>query len=219
MRAVTSTGGFAAELAERTRPDHERAEQHPFVGELLAGRSDVGAYVRLLGQLHAVYRELEAAIDAHRDHPVVGRFADAALIRLPSIEADMEALAGPGWQADTIPVLPSAGRYRDRIRALAAEWPDGLVAHHYTRYLGDLSGGQVIQRMLQRHYGVDPASGGRFYEFDAIPSAKRFKDTYRQTLDSVAWSFEERDRIVGEASLAFRLNAGIFSDVHGFPAG
>jgi heme oxygenase len=95
---------------------------------------------------------------------------------------------------------------------VAFDWPAGLVAHHYLRYLGDLSGGQIIRRLVGRAYGLD-TDGVRFYVFDEIPKPKPFKDAYRAALDAVPWDEEEKARVVAEVSLAFRLNRDLFADL------
>lgn len=213
MEETDGFDGFAARLARDTRADHERAENHPFVHALLGGSLSLAAYTELLAQLHTVYTELERGVEILATHPVVRRFAHPELVRLPSIEADLDLLAGSDWRATRAAVLPATERYRDRLRELVTTWPDGLVAHHYTRYLGDLSGGRVIQRMLQRHYGVEGDRGTRLYVFEGIPAPKPFKDTYRKALDEAPWNAHVRDRIVEETALAYRLNADIFTDV------
>ena len=65
---------------------------------------------------------------------------------------------------------------------MAATWPGGFVAHHYTRYLGDLSGGIFIGRVMQRRFGFD-TNGIGFYLFADIADPRAFKDVYREQLD------------------------------------
>jgi heme oxygenase len=84
------------------------------------------------------------------------------------------------------------------------------VAHSYTRYLGDLSGGQVIGRMVQRHYGVADEGVG-FYAFPQIPKPKPFKDLYRERVDALALTPAERELVVEEARAAFRHNRALFA--------
>ena len=104
-------------------------------------------------------------------------------------------------------------RYVDRINEIAAEhWAGGFVAHHYTRYLGDLSGGQAIRRIMQRQFGFE-TNGVGFYLFDQIASPKAFKDTYREQLDAVGWDAAERERVIDEVLAAYRLNTELFDDL------
>src|SRR5699024_7016278 len=122
-------------------------------------------YVALAGQQYFVYEALEAVGERLRDDPQVGGFIVPELARLAAIEADLDFL-DPGWRTHLEP-LASTRAYVERIHGLA-NWPAGYLAHHYTRYLGDLSGGQVIRTMLGRHYDLGP-EGIAFYLFPDIP--------------------------------------------------
>lgn len=66
--------------------------------------------------------------------------------------------------------------YVDRINTVA-DFPDPspLLAHSYTRYLGDLSGGQFIRKTIIKAYGLDEAGGlgVEFYEFKELGGSKK----------------------------------------------
>ncbi len=201
---------LAAALRTATRTEHEHAERMPFVGALMSGRLPLAAYVDLLAQHHAVYRALEAAEPFVRSDPAGATVLFDGLARSASIESDLATLLGPSWRAE-VRVLPATRRYVDRLRTTTT-WVGGYVAHAYTRYLGDLSGGQAIRSVLRRTMGVaDDALA--FYTFPAIPKPKLFKDEYRARLDALPFDAAERDRVLAEARLAFRLNADVFADL------
>lgn len=208
---LTVTPGFAARLKEATQADHTAAEGSGFVTALLAGELPRTAYADLLGQTHAVYAVLEEAAEAQAGSPEVRPFLHPGLVRLPALEADLAFLLGPEWRRD-LAILPATERYVARLREVAFDWPAGLVAHHYLRYLGDLSGGQIIRRLVGRTFDLE-RDGLRFYVFDQIPKPKPFKDAYRAALDAAPWSATEQDRVIAEVSLAFRLNADVFADL------
>ena len=210
MTTTEATEGFAAQLRRGTRADHTAAEASGFVTELLEGRLPRAAYAALLAQTHLVYEVLEELVSAHAEHPEVRPFADPALVRLPSLQADLAHLLGPGWRDALVP-LPATERYLARLREVG-DRPSALVAHHYVRYLGDLSGGQVIRRLVGRAYDLE-TDGVRFYVFDGVPRPKPYKDRYRAALDAVPWGARERAAAVAEASRAFALNAGVFADL------
>lgn len=66
--------------------------------------------------------------------------------------------------------------YIVRINTIAnSADPSALLAHSYVRYLGDLSGGQFIRRVVAKAYGLDEASGlgVEFYEFKELGGAKK----------------------------------------------
>lgn len=195
-------------LREGTRPEHEAAEGSTFVEDLLGGRLTTAAYVDLALQLHAVYTALEEVAEEVRRTPAGAGVVFAELDRVPAIEADLAHLAGPGWRERAVP-LPATAAYAAAIRAGAGD-AGHYVAHAYTRYLGDLSGGQVIGRMVQRHYGVAD-DGVAFYAFPAIPKPKPFKDLYRARVDALDLTDAQRAAVVDEARAAFRHNRALFA--------
>jgi heme oxygenase len=202
---------LAAALRAATRIEHEQAEHMPFVGALMSGRLPLAAYVDLLGQHHAIYRALEAAEPFVRADPAGATVLFDGLARSASIESDLAALLGPSWRGQ-VRTLPATRRYVDRLRATAATWVGGYVAHAYTRYLGDLSGGQAIRSVLRRSLGV-PDDALAFYTFSALGKPKPFKDEYRARLDALPFGDAERERVLAEARVAFRLNADVFADL------
>ncbi|PJI93726.1 heme oxygenase (biliverdin-producing) [Luteimicrobium subarcticum] len=197
-------------LREGTREEHERAEASGFVGSLLEGRLDVAAYADLAAQQLAVYRALETESAVAVQDPRGANLVFDELTRTPSIERDLDFLLGPDW-SERITLHPATLEYVTHLQGVGADLPR-YAAHAYTRYLGDLSGGQIIKRMLERHYDLGPA-GLAFYTFDEIPKAKPFKDLYRERLDALALTADEADRAVDEACVAFRLNAAMFADL------
>ncbi|WP_431838344.1 heme oxygenase (biliverdin-producing) [Cellulomonas sp. Y8] len=195
-------------LREGTRPEHEAAEGSSFVEDLLGGRLTTAAYVDLALQLHAVYVALEEVGELVRRTPAGAGVVFDELSRVPAIEADLAHLAGPGWRERAVP-LPATAAYAAAIRAGGSD-VGPYVAHAYTRYLGDLSGGQVIGRMVQRHYAVADEGVG-FYAFPAIPKPKPFKDLYRARVDALDLTEAERAAVVDEARAAFRHNRALFA--------
>ncbi|RDV45257.1 biliverdin-producing heme oxygenase [Leifsonia sp. ku-ls] len=202
---------FSEALRERTRGVHQESEGAVFMQDLMSGKGCRDDYIALLAQHYFIYQALEQAAEWMADDPVAALFISPKLTRLPAIEADLEFLLGAEWR-DHIAPLPSTVRYTARIREVGATWPGGFIAHHYTRYLGDLSGGQIIRTLLQRQYGFE-TNGVGFYLFADIAKPKLFKDTYRSQLDAVEWTEEERDRVIAEVALAFRFNTELFDDL------
>lgn len=197
-------------LREGSRAEHEAAEGSTFMAELLDGRLTAEAYADLLLRLRRVYAALEEVVAEHHDDPVVAAVHDPALERLAAIDADLAHWA-PGIDPEGVD-SPAATAYVERIRAGAA-WGGLLVAHHYTRYLGDLSGGQVIGRVLQRTFDLPEDTGVAFYEFAQIPKPKPYKDGYRARLDALDLTSGEVDRVVDEVRAVFRLNQALFEEL------
>ena len=89
------------------------------------------------------------------------------------------------------------------------------MGHHYTRYLGDLSGGQILKNIAQKAMNMQGDAGLRFYVFDDIADEKAFKTTYRSAMDTLPIDQAMADRIVEEANHAFHLNMNMFKELEG----
>lgn len=203
---------FSQALRERTRSGHGASEGADFMSDLMTGKGTRDDYIALVAQHYFIYEALEAAAVTFATDSVASHFISPQLTRLPAIEADLEFLVGPHWR-DTIAPLPTTRAYVARINEIADEgWGGGFVAHHYTRYLGDLSGGQAIRTLMQRQFGFD-TNGVGFYIFDQIASPREFKETYREQLDSAGWDAAESERVIDEVMLAYRFNTELFVDL------
>ncbi|WP_219635446.1 biliverdin-producing heme oxygenase [Nocardioides ungokensis] len=156
-------------MREGSRGDHEHAESSDFVADLMAGRAHPARYAAYLRRLRAVYAALETAVHEQRHH-VAGR-PGARRCPVPS----RRPRPGPrplGAGRCRSGHLGGDRRLPERIER-AAHRPHLLVAHHYTRYLGDLSGGRMLARALRRGYprpGTGPA-GLAFLRLPRRPEA------------------------------------------------
>jgi heme oxygenase len=206
--------GLAAALREQTRAAHERAESAPFVAALVGGRLPLSAYAALVAQNHAIYVTLERHAAVWQGDPVAGRVVFDELTRVPRLRADLQALLGDDWAdgADQL-VVPATRRYTEHLDEVVADWAAGFLAHHYVRYLGDLSGGQILRRQIETVYGDLGRASTSFYVFDGIERIKPFRDTYRRILDAAPLGVAEQQRAVDEAVVAFELNRAVFDDL------
>ena len=202
---------FSAALRERSSRAHSSSEHAGFMADLMMGEGTREDYVNLVVQHWFIYEALERTAGQMRNDPVARVFISDKLTRLPALEADLEFLIGPDWR-DGIEPLPTTRRYVERIDQVGATWPGGFVAHHYTRYLGDLSGGQFIGRLMSRRFGFE-TNGIGFYLFQDIADPKAFKDVYREQLDAAPWDAEEQERVIDEVLLAYRFNTELFGDL------
>lgn len=204
---------FSTVIRVASHEQHTEAETSTFMSDLLGGRLGVDAYTRYTEQLWFVYRALEDAADSLKDDPVVSPFIRPELMRVAEIERDLAHLLGPGWRG-RVAALPATEAYAARVTRCAAEWPGGYVAHHYTRYLGDLSGGQIIRDKAERTWGFERKGDGvRFYVFADISNPAAFKRTYRELLDAIAADDLEKQRIIDECKRAFDFNGAVFREL------
>ncbi|WP_434084955.1 heme oxygenase (biliverdin-producing) [Mycobacterium paraterrae] len=196
---------LSAVMRAASQREHDLAESSPFFAELLGGRLGKEAYVAYLLRLQVVYAALEERVRAHRRDPLVAAVYDPGLERRAAIDADVLT-----WSDGSPGMLmsPAAESYRSRL--LSVDDGAALVAHHYTRYLGDLSGGQVIGRTLDSVFQLG-GTGLELYRFPSRP--KLLKDRYRNSLDSLSPNAEQVDTLMREVKLAFQLNQALLDEL------
>ena len=204
---TTLSAPLSRALLDSTALAHDRAENAGFITRLMSGRGSVDGLVALLSQSLPLYEALENACRGVQDDPRIAPILDSGLDRTAALIADLETHSAAGHSYDAL--LPATAAYVDELNSCAGS-PAALVGHHYVRYLGDLSGGQIIKTMVRRHYGVE--EGLSFYEFD-IPKPKVYKDGYRAALDELPLTEAERETTLAAATRAFELNHQIFLDL------
>ncbi len=204
-------GGILDAIRARTAPLHREAERSGFIGEVLRRRACAHGYALLLRNLLPVYVAMERMLDRRRHSPALGALAQPGLYRSDAIRADLRKLQGADWQAE-LPLLGAGARYAGRIMLAARKDPALLVAHAYTRYLGDLNGGQTLQRLLAAVPGIGPQALS-FHAFPRIGDAARFRLEYRCALERCAALAADPPALVEEAVRAFRLNIALSNEV------
>jgi heme oxygenase len=203
---------LSLQLREGTKDAHLRAERSPFMLAFFRGQVSREGYPELLARLLPVYEALERDPAALAGHPALSRIHHPELFRTAALRQDLAYYCGPDWSA-RVRATPAVQAYVGRLAWLADHWPVGLAAHHYTRYLGDLSGGQMIARVVRKAFANDTSEGVAFYEFPGIPDIPAFKARYREGLDAMPLAEGEAARLVEEANRAFDLNVGLFSEL------
>ncbi|MEV0635847.1 biliverdin-producing heme oxygenase [Streptomyces sp. NPDC050619] len=200
---------FSALIRTASHEQHVEANSSTFMSDMLGGRLGVDAYARYTEQLWFVYEALEAGAERLASDPVAGPFIRPELFRGASLERDLAHLRGSDWRAGAA-ALPATRAYTARIEECARTWPAGYVAHHYTRYLGDLSGGQVLRDTAEKTWGfAKKGDGVRFYVFEEISNPAAFKRVYRSLLDEIRADDLEKQRMVAECKRAFASNIEI----------
>ena len=168
---ISSDDGLASRLKKGTEQAHEEAENVAFVKLLLKGKAPLESYVALIAALKPIYGALEKAADrVSRTCPAVARVCDDTLPQLrryESLEADLAY-----YRRRCPDVTKRAEAFARRSKATSEyvasldSWPttgpkaEALVAHLYTRYLGDLSGPDPAKG---RRPGVWTDAAGRDY--------------------------------------------------------
>ena len=201
---------LALQLKEGTKVSHSAAENTKFVSSFLKGVVSRDNYKQLTANFYYVYRAMEEEIDKLDDFPL----HDKLLNRTNKLEQDLRYYYGVMWR-DKIEPSQSTKNYVKRIQVIAQQTPYLLVAHHYTRYMGDLSGGQILASITKKALNLKD-EGLKFYEFD-IPNMKEYKDKYRQSLNDLNMSEVQTSMLIDEANYAFKLNMLLFDELQGNP--
>ena len=205
---------LATMLREGTKQSHSMAENMGFVRCFLKGVVEKKSYRKLVMNFYFVYSAMEEEIERLRDHPVVSKIYFPQLHRKQSLEEDLRFYFGANWREE-ISMSPAGKAYVERIREVAKTQPELLVAHSYTRYIGDLSGGQILKKIAQKAMNLNDGNGTAFYEFPEITDEKAFKSEYRQSLNELPIDMATAEKIVDEANDAFGMNMKLFQELEG----
>ena len=190
------------------------AENVGFIKCFLKGTVEKSSYRKLVANLYFVYSAMEAEMERLKDHPIISQIYFPELNRKQSLEQDLAYYFGNNWRQQVEPSA-AAQAYVQRIQEVGETAPELLVAHSYTRYLGDLSGGQILKGIAERGMNLTNGDGTAFYTFDAIADEKAFKTQYRQAMNDLAVDDATADRIVAEANDAFGMNMKMFQELEG----
>ncbi|KAG8963483.1 hypothetical protein FRC03_002952 [Tulasnella sp. 419] len=222
-------------LRDSTVRAHDEVAQSEGAKALLGGHLPKDDYVKYLFMLWHLYDTLEHALDLHASHPSLAPTYNARLLaRSEAISndiahlLDVSSVSPDEWQAhplyQSFLPLPSAlTAYTSRIEEISSSSdPTPLLAHSYVRYLGDLSGGQVVKRIIQKAYGLED-SGYSFYEFGKLDGSssggelanlgdmKKLKEWFRAGIDSGVTETHQKLAVAREASRAFEHNGALLS--------
>jgi len=205
---------FALQLKTETKKSHSAAENTKFVSSFLKGVISKESYKQLCANFYFIYTAMEEEFKKHKDHPIVGEIHNEVLSRTNNLERDLRYYYGPIWRYHIKPT-EQCQRYVNRIREVSEDDPELLVGHHYTRYMGDLSGGQILRGIAAKSLNLRDNEGLWFYEFDKIDDKKAFKNTYRNVLNNLRINQSQANAIITEANFAFRLNMYMFDELQG----
>jgi heme oxygenase (biliverdin-producing, ferredoxin) len=206
------TSKLATQLREGTSKSHTMAENVNFIKSFLGGVIDKRSYTEMLSKLYFVYEAIENAMEKNKEHEYIKPIYFPELNRTESLKEDLIFHYGEDW-LENITLSKATLDYVNRINTISKEKPELLVAHAYTRYLGDLSGGQILKKIAQRSMGLEGSKGLAFYEFKEVSDETQFKLNYKAALDSLPIKENEASQIIAEANTAFTLNMNIFSEL------
>lgn len=208
------SSNLASKLRVGTKKAHTMAENVGFVKCFLKGVVEKNSYRKLVGNFYFIYSAMEEEMEKHKNHPIVSKINFPQLYRKHTLEQDLAYYYGANWR-DQVKLSPAGSAYVQRIREISNSEPELLISHSYTRYLGDLSGGQILKGIAQTAMNLTDGNGTAFYEFADIPDEKAFKAKYRAALDEMPLDEATCDKIVSEANDAFGVNMKMFQELEG----
>ncbi|XP_038639636.1 LOW QUALITY PROTEIN: heme oxygenase 1-like [Scyliorhinus canicula] len=214
----TDPDSMPADLSEAlklaTKESHELAENSEFMRNFQKGQVTRDQFKLLLESLYFIYTALEEEIERNKDHPAFAPlYFPSELHRKEALEQDLEYFHGPGWRS-RIECPRATGKYVSQIQEVGRREPELLVAHAYIRYMGDLSGGQVLKKVAQKALQLPSTGEGlAFFTFDRVTNATKFKQLYRSRMNTLEINRETKERVLDEANRAFLLNVEVFAEL------
>ncbi|MCZ8343784.1 MAG: biliverdin-producing heme oxygenase [Leptospira sp.] len=204
---------IASLLREGTAEKHRETEQVPYMKAIFRGGLDPQTYTNQLVNLLHVYTLMEALFTKHKADPIVSQVYFPELFRENSLKEDIQFFQKQFGTKVNPEITPATQAYKSHIQKIADTQPALLVAQSYVRYLGDLSGGQIIKKMIVKSFGLTGSDGTAFYEFPDIADHNAFKGMYREKMDTLPMNESEIQNLISEAKITFDLNKNLFQEL------
>ncbi|KAL0077857.1 heme oxygenase-domain-containing protein [Phycomyces blakesleeanus] len=224
--AILENPQLASAMREGTKAIHKAAEESVFTKKFLKGDITLDEYGRYINSLYYVYSSMESLLEKYKNDPAVENiYFPEELNRKEVLLKDLTHYYGKERLAKIIApsaMTPAIKTYVDAMEEACKVNPALLVAYSYTRYLGDLSGGQILAKRLKKSVlkvdekdsEWDSTKGLEFYYFDHIGNQNEFKALYRERLDGAKVSQKTKDLIIEEALKCFAFNIEVFDEIH-----
>lgn len=192
------------------------AERSGMMARIFRKQATRVGYALFLRNLLPAYQALEHGLEQNRGCPGVCRFARPETYRSEALQADLHAMMGADWAK--LELLASGQAYAAHVRMAADGDGSGLIGHAYTRTLGDLSGGQMMQGLLATSLDLDARALG-LYRFAGIDDIASYKAAYHADLNRAGTEIADPDVAISAAVVAFRMNIEVSAAVAEMDAG
>jgi heme oxygenase len=207
-----SAPSLSARLRAETRDLHVQAERSGVMPEFLRGQLPLEGYGALLVALHAIYQALEEGLERNAGHRAIAALRHPGFARSAALASDVAVLRRLGLAP--LDANEAAQAYAAHLRGLSTEDPLRLIAHAWLRYLGDLNGGRVLERVVRERLGV-PAGAMSFYRFPALADPAAAAVAWRLALDGLELPDDVQSALVTEACEGFRRHIALFEALAG----
>jgi len=199
---------LSAQLHSRTKDVHDASDKLINV-KLMVALTDVQVYGTVLKDFFHVYRAIEDGLDQCRDDPRIFGLRDPRWFRAAQLEQDVAFFLGPKYDAEP---SPAAKKYLDRISYVVSTDPLLLVAYAHSMFLASLAGGQILGAIVKRTLGLSTDEGLAFFDYGDVNS-KSLRSEFKTKIDEIEINDKDKDRLIEEKKLVFRMNNEIASQV------
>lgn len=200
---------LSTRLRESSMDAHKNAEGSSFIKDLFQGKCSDKKYAQYLWALREVYQTLENAMTEHKSQAQVKCVFYPELFRTEPLNNDLKV-----WNEGSVNenLQQAVNEYKNHLKQLQTDKPHLLVSHAYVRYLGDLSGGQILGKIMSKRFPEN--RGLNFYTYNFSDFTER-KNAYRSQLDVIGEQVPHfTNDICDEAITAFKLNERIFESLN-----
>ncbi|MDA8708771.1 biliverdin-producing heme oxygenase [Hellea sp.] len=195
-------------LKESTWALHTEAEKTGVVADIIRQRVVMKDYLNFIQNLSEVYKALESETDWLGDYAPLQDFFTPALHRHKQLEHDYKKLRALNSAIPSGEIHDETRNYCKHIRHSQKHVPVAMLAHIYVRYLGDLNGGQVLQRLLKSSLDLSDDCLS-FYAFPGISDITQFRLNFRETLNRTIVTEAELQSTKQAAMDAFKFNIAL----------
>lgn len=195
------------ELLKATDKAHKDAETSGFITDLMSGKLTKRDYLNYLVVLSPIYERMEQLFVQRHSQSLISHFDHRLLDRNERIKQDIANISTEiGIE---IPIIKDAciENYLQTLNENLSEVE--LLAHHYIRYLGDLSGGQAIAKLMARNYQI-AESCLNFYDFKELGDIVFYKKRYRDLLNLSLVTSEQKNLFINTVVNIYKLNRNLF---------
>lgn len=197
-------------LGKKTKDAHEKLEGTSFGEKWSEGTISQTEYVMYLADLYSIYCELERQLEICGNIAYLEPLQIKGLYRTEALKKDMEYFNVPLGAAGA-----ASQEYQKHLWVVGNKNPHLLIAHVWVRYMGDLFGGQMAKKNIEKLW----PDGIAFYEYEQLKNdyeIKRpssFVTTFRKILNELKLDEKEKDEVIEEAVWAFEQHIKIFQEL------
>ena len=197
---MITINNFQNVLSEKTSALHKVAEHSGFNEVLFGGKATREMYGKYLLHKYHIYSELESAMSRFAKDELLSSFIFPELTRKELLVNDLDQFLGDNWKEEDR--LSTVSSYVYRIREIAKEKPELLIAHAYVHYFADLSGGLIIKKILKEQYKYSDKELNA-YRFDQVEDVNKLKKNYRSLINYMVEELHIEEAFIEETKLAY----------------